>query len=179
MVKSKLCCLSATPDLEIQEGYFALQEQRSQILQQPPARADSILLLLLLLLTWLAVLAPHPSPSHFVVMATLTLNSQVGWCWGRDTETVARTAGVLPSILRLDPEDDKGAVDENAHSELQIAARRHRRFITACYWSTPTGQGTHLQSWITSRCHKRAAESQTEASWEGSKEHSVQNERLK
>lgn len=78
MVKSKLCCLSATPDLEIQEGYFALQEQRSQILQQPPARADSILLLLLLLLTWLAVLAPRPSPSHFVVMATLTLNSQVG-----------------------------------------------------------------------------------------------------
>lgn len=76
MVKSKLCCLSATPDLEIQEGYFALQEQRSQILQQPPARADSILLLLLL--TWLAVLAPHTSPSHFVVMATLTLNSQVG-----------------------------------------------------------------------------------------------------
>lgn len=75
MVKSKLCCLSATPDLEIQEGYFALQEQRSQILQQPPARADSILLLLL---TWLAVLAPRPSPSHFVVMATLTLNSQVG-----------------------------------------------------------------------------------------------------
>lgn len=77
MVKSKLCCLSATPDLEIQEGYFALQEKRSQILQQPPARADSILLLLLLL-TWLAVLAPRPSPSHFVVMATLTLNSQVG-----------------------------------------------------------------------------------------------------
>lgn len=76
MVKSKLCCLSATPDLEIQEGYFALQEKRSQILQQPPARADSILLLLLL--TWLAVLAPRPSPSHFVVMATLTLNSQVG-----------------------------------------------------------------------------------------------------
>lgn len=76
MVKSKLCCLSATPDLEIQEGYFALQEQRSQILQQPPARADSILLLLLL--TWLAVLAPRPSPSPFVVMATLTLNSQVG-----------------------------------------------------------------------------------------------------
>lgn len=75
MVKSKLCCLSATPDLEIQEGYFALQEKRSQILQQPPARADSILLLLL---TWLAVLAPRPSPSHFVVMATLTLNSQVG-----------------------------------------------------------------------------------------------------
>lgn len=89
---------------------------------------------------------PAPPPSHFVVMATLTLNSQVGWCWGRDTETVARTAGVLPSILRLDPEDDKGAVDENAHSELQIAARRHRRFITACYWSTPTGQGTHLWS---------------------------------
>lgn len=61
---------------------------------------------------------PPSSPTHFVARATLTLNSQVGRCRGRDAEAVARTAGVLPGILRLDPEDDEGAVDEDAHSEF-------------------------------------------------------------
>lgn len=67
-----------------------------------------------------------PSPTHFVARATLTLNSQVGRCRGRDAEAVARTAGVLPGILWLDPEDDEGAVDEDAHSELQVAAEEQR-----------------------------------------------------
>lgn len=74
-------------------------------------------------LTWLLL---PPSPTHFVARATLTLNSQVGRCRGRDAEAVARTAGVLPGILRLDPEDDEGAVDEDAHSELQVAAEEQK-----------------------------------------------------
>lgn len=95
----------------------------------PNNTAASILLLLLFSSSHsVAVPSPRPSPLHFVATVTLTLNSQVGRCRGRDTEAVARTAGVFPSILRLDPEDDEGAVDENAHSELQITARRHRGF---------------------------------------------------
>lgn len=70
-----------------------------------------------------------PSPTHFVARVTLTLNSQVGRCRGRDAEAVARTAGVFPGILRLDPEDDEGAVDEDAHSELQITAERCRHSV--------------------------------------------------
>lgn len=70
-----------------------------------------------------------PSPTHFVARVTLTLNSQVGRCRGRDAEAVARTAGVFPGILRLDPEDDEGAVNEDAHSELQVTAERCRRSV--------------------------------------------------
>lgn len=70
-----------------------------------------------------------PSPTHFVARVTLTLNSQVGRCRGRDAEAVAWTAGVFPGILRLDPEDDEGAVDEDAHSELQITAERCRHSV--------------------------------------------------
>ena len=130
--RGSACSLSDTPDLEIQEGCFAL-EQRCQILQQPPARAASILLLLFSSshqLTAVLYRLPAPPPLHFVATVTLTLNSQVGRCRGRDAEAVARTAGVFPGILRLDPEDDEGAVDENAHAELQITARRHRRSVT-------------------------------------------------
>lgn len=60
-------------------------------------------------------------------MITLTLNSQLGRRRGRDAEAVAWGAGVLAGVLRLDPEDDEGAVDEDAHSELQVAAGGRRR----------------------------------------------------
>ncbi len=81
-----------------------------------------------------------PLPLHFVARVTLTLNSQVGRRRGRDTEAVARTAGVFPGILRLDPEDDKGAVDENADSELQITARGHETF---CHTVKHTNRTSH------------------------------------
>lgn len=81
-----------------------------------------------------------PLPRHFVATVTLTLNSQVGRCRGRDAEAVARTAGVLPSVLRLDPEDDKGAVDEDAHSQLQVTAMKTQMFCHVAE-TQPTGQG--------------------------------------
>lgn len=142
MAWGNLCSLSVTCDLEIQEGLLGITvvERRCQIIQQPPTWAASMLLLLF---PSPRAARSRPSPRHFVATVTLTLNSQVGWCWGRDAEAVARTAGVFPSILRLDPEDDKGAVDEDAHSELQITAKRHRRFVTLCCRNTPAGQGSH------------------------------------
>lgn len=67
-------------------------------------------------------------------MAALTLNSQVGRRRGRDAEAVARGAGVLAGVLRLHPEDDEGAVNEDAHSELQVAAGgRQRRQVTRAH----------------------------------------------
>lgn len=123
--RGSMCSLSVTSDLEIQEGYFALQRWSSAAKQ-----CSSLHTAAAVLLTQLLYRLPPPLPLHFVATVTLTLNSQVGRCRGRDTKAVARTAGVFPGILRLDPEDDEGAVDENAHSKLQITAGRHRRSVT-------------------------------------------------
>lgn len=76
---------------------------------------------------------PPPLPLHRVATVTLTLNSQVCRRRGRDSEAVARSAGVFPGILWLDPENDEGAVDENTHSELQITANRMQTFVTTCH----------------------------------------------
>ena len=172
--KTKLgVLLSVMSDLEIQEGYTVFQ--RCQTLQQPPTQAASILLLLFS--SSHRSLCP-PLPLHFVATVTLTLNSQVGRCRGRDTEAVARTAGVFPGILRLDPEDDEGAVDEDAHSELQITTRRHRRFCHTLKQDRPDiyffssisfffffffFSFFFFGGWAAWGCHKRAAESRTAA----------------
>lgn len=173
-----MCSLSVMSDLDKFKKVTLHYSVRAAL---PNSTAASILL---------PLFSPHncctvspPLPLHFVAMVTLTLNSQVCRCWGRYAQAVARTAGVFPGILRLDPEDDKGAVDENAHPQLQITARRHRRFVT--HSNTPTWQCGLLFFfifffwWITSRCHKRAAESQTVVQFlEWSKNHITEQEIL-
>lgn len=60
-------------------------------------------------------------------LPVLTLHSQVGGGRGGAPQAVARDAGVLPCILRLHPEDDQGAVDEDPHSQLQVTVEEMRR----------------------------------------------------